>query len=119
MYGVAMRTPQQFGLSIAVRNGQDLAYLIKESEMLTQQPGREFQLRVGSQVLRCRVSFDGFAYTVTGLSPGNNPVNATMLPQELQTSEFGIAMKEYRLFCDPLVERTPCRCKTRASIPAR
>jgi hypothetical protein len=119
MYGLAMSTPQQFGLSIAVRNEQDLAYLIKESEMLTQQPGCEFQLRVGSQVLKYRVSFDGFAYTVAGFSPGNNPVAATILPQEMETSEFGIAMKEYRLFCDPLEERKPCRCKRKASIPAQ
>jgi hypothetical protein len=112
-----MSTPQQFGRSIAVRSVQDLEYLIKESEIYTAQPGREFQLHVGCRMLNYQVCFDGFGYSIVGLSPESTPFNGTLSAQEIALSQFGIAMTESRLFCEPLEETTPCRCKTRTSTP--
>lgn len=118
MYGIAMSAPQQFGWHIAVRSVQDLSYLIKESELFTGQPGRVFQLRVGCRILSYRMRFDGYAFSIVGPSPGCAPANGTMSVQALASSQFGIAMTEYRLFCEPLEETTPCCCTTRAATPA-
>ena len=120
MYGLAMTTtPQQFGQQIAVTTVLDLAYLIKESEMLTGHPGRAFQLRHGHQMLSYQVTFDGTAFAFVGTSPGGRPVNLAMVAREVETSQFGIAMKEFRLFCLPLEETLPCCCKTTALTPVQ
>ena len=120
MYGLAMTsTPQQFGQQIAVNTVLDLEYLVKESEMLTGHPGRAFQLRCGHQVLTYQVTFDGTAFAIVGVSPGGLPVNLTMVAREVEKSQFGIAMKEFRLFCLPLEETLPCYCKTTALTPVQ
>jgi hypothetical protein len=114
MYGFSMSTPQQFGQQIAVTTILDLEYLVKESELLTGLPGRAFQLRCGHQMLTYQVTFDGTAFSIAGESPTGLPVNVAMLAREVEKSQFGIAMKEFRLFCLPLEETLPCYCKTTA-----
>ena len=119
MYGLAMTTtPQQFGQQIAVTTVLDLAYLIKESEMLTGRSGRAFQLRYGHRMLSYLVTFDGAAFAIVGESPGGL-VNLSMVAREVEKSQFGIAMKEFRLFCLPLEETLPCYCKTTALTPVQ
>jgi hypothetical protein len=119
MYGLAMTTrPQQFGQQIAVTTVRDLEYLVKESEILTGHPGRAFQLRDGDQMLNYQVSFDGSAFAIVGRSPEGLPVNWSMVAQELEQSQFGIAMKEYRLFCQPVEEGASCCCPMTALTPA-
>ena len=120
MYGLAMTsTPQQFGQQIAVNTVLDLEYLVKESEMLTGQPGRAFQLRCGHQLLTYQVTFDGTAFSIVGASPSGLLLNLTMVAREVENSQFGIAMKEFRLFCLPLEETLPCYCKTTALTPVQ
>ena len=120
MYGLAMtNTPLQFGQQIAVTTVDNLEYLVKESEMLTGLPGREFQLRIGHQMLTYLVTFDGCEFGITGASPGALPVNLAMVAREVEKSQFGIAMKEFRLFCLPLEETLPCYCKTTALTPVQ
>jgi hypothetical protein len=109
MYGIAMSTPQQFGQQIAVTSVLDLEYLVKESELLTGRPGRAFQLRIGYRTLAYQVSFDGAAFGIVGPSADGSPLNLTMVAREIEHSQFGIAMKEYRLFCQPLEEKESCR----------
>jgi hypothetical protein len=114
MYGIAMRTPQQFGRRIAVRSLQDLKYVIKEREMLTGQPGRALQLRWGHQIFIYQVTFDGLAFSIAG-----TPLKFTMLAREVEQSPFGIAMMEYRLFCEPLEEKASCCYPTTVMAPAQ
>ena len=113
MYGIVMTTQQQFGWRIAVRSVQDLGYVIKESEMLTGQPGRALQLRCGHQRFTYQVIFDGVAFSIAG-----SCVKFTMRAREVEQSQFGIAMTEYRLFCEPLEEKASCCYPTTAMAPA-
>ena len=56
MYGLAVTTtPQQFGNHVAVNSVADVEYLIKESEIEIGEPGRDFLLRVGEQMLAYRL----------------------------------------------------------------
>ena len=114
MYGAAMSRRQQFGRSIAVQSVEDLEYLIKEHEVLTGQPGRALQLRCGQQMFTYQATFDGAVFSIAGTN-----VNFTMVAREVAQSQFGIAMKEYRLFCEPVEEKSPCCCTTRAAIPVQ
>ena len=120
MYGLAVTTtPQQFGNHVAVNSVADVEYLIKESEIETGEPGRDFLLRVGEQMLAYRLMFDGTAFAVLGQTPTGLPVNYAMLARELEQSQFGMAMREYRLFCTSLEEGASCCCTTTASTPAQ
>jgi|APDOM4702015191_1054821.scaffolds.fasta_scaffold768820_1 hypothetical protein len=109
MYGIAMSTPQQFGQQIAVTTVLDLEYLVKESELLTGRSGRAFQLRSGSRTFTYQVTFDGAVFGIVGPSADGLPVSLTMGAREIKQSQFGIAMKEFRLFCQPLAEKASCR----------
>lgn len=113
MYGIAMTTPQQFGQQIAVTSVLDLEYLVKESELMTSRPGRVFQLRTGSRILSYQVTFDGRAFGIVGSSPDGLPLSLSLAARELEQSEFGVAMKEYRLFCHALEEDALCRYPTK------
>jgi hypothetical protein len=119
MYGIAMSIPQQFGRHIAVRSVQDIEYEIKESEMLTGQPGRALQLRCGHPMFTYQVTFDGVAFSIAGVPPAGPPVKFTRLAHEIEQSQFGIAMTEYRLFCEPLEEKATCCYPTTAMAPAQ
>lgn len=114
MYGVAMTTPQQFGQQIAVTKVPDLEYLVKESELITGRPGRVFHLRSGTRMLSYQVTFDGRAFRIVGSSLDGLPLNLSLAARELEQSEFGVAMKEYRLFCHALQEDALCRYPTKA-----
>jgi hypothetical protein len=119
MYGIVMSTPQQFGRRIAVRSVQDLEYLIKEREMLTGQPGRALEFRCGHQMFTYQVTFDGVAFSIARMPPAGSPVKFTMPAREVEQSQFGIAMTEYRLFCEPLEEKASCCYPTTAMAPAQ
>jgi hypothetical protein len=114
MYGIAMRTPQQLGRRIAVCSLQDLKYVIKESEILTGQPGRALEFRCGHQRFTYQVTFDGVAFSIADAL-----VKFTMRACEVEQSPFGIAMMEYRLFCEPLEEKASCCYPTTAMAPVQ
>ena len=103
MYGMAMTDrPQPFGGAIVVKTVDDLTYLIKESEVLSGEPGREFVAVHDGIEVTCLVRFDGFAYLVIGRTAGGTSANCRLSADELRNSRLGRAMTAGQLFCRPL-----------------
>ena len=101
MYGIAMLTaPLRFGNAIAVCTLDDLTYLIKEREVLTGLPGREFFVASGRGKLRYGVTTDG---TMFGVTPCQGRCDRLyVLPEVLVATPLGLAMTAARLFTEAI-----------------
>ena len=100
MYGtIAGGLPVRYGNTNAVRSEADLAYLIKESEVITSQPGREFFAVLSDGILRYRVSITSMGFEVSEVTQDSTGECFFLTSDSLPESSLGHAISEGRLFC--------------------
>lgn len=90
---IALRSDQRF---IEVRGLNDLEYLVKESEIVTNQVGRMFHIRSQDRPVHISLEFGGFVVR----NVGRGDVNRTIyLPRRLlMDALLGHALKSGMLF---------------------
>lgn len=100
MYGtIASGLPVRYGNTNAVRSVADLAYLIKESEVITSQPGREFFAVLSDGVVRYRVSITSMGFEVSEVAQDGTGECFFLTSDSLPESSLGHAISEGALFC--------------------
>ena len=100
MYGaVRVGEPVRYEGTCAVRSEAELAYLVKESEILTSQPGREFFAVLSDSILRYRVSLIDMGFEVIRVGADQVGERILVTPEELAASTLGCAMSDGHLFC--------------------
>ena len=100
MYGtIVFGRPVRYGNTNAVRSEADLAYLIKESEVITSQPGREFFAVLSDGVFRYRVSITSMGFEVSEVAQDSTGECFSLTSDSLPESSLGHAISQGRLFC--------------------
>ena len=92
MYGLA-KSPLRFGMLIAVRSLDDMALLIKEAEVTSGAPGREFMYADGAGEVRHRIATCGGVWVVDD--------HEALVSEAFLVTEVGCAMRNGRLFTAP------------------
>jgi hypothetical protein len=93
---------QQFDKMLPVQAPGDIEYLVKESEVITGQPGRKFVIS-GADYLVYRIQWHPIGYQVQRLDAAGNPTcTLTMLPGEFQMHSLGEALRAGQLFTSPV-----------------
>jgi hypothetical protein len=98
MYGeIIDRSPAFEGL-IQVRTPADIEYLVKESEVVTGNPGRKFVIH-GADRLAYRIAWDANGYHVERLDESDNPTGTMYLrPAQFSAHGLGEALNRGQLF---------------------
>lgn len=98
MYGLIIGSNAAFGGYINVWNALDIAHLVKESEVLTGQPGRKFFI-CGAERLIYRIQSDPNGYRVQRLDESENPLSEELMQSD-QILEHSLcyALREGCLF---------------------
>ena len=98
MYGaIAAGRPGVCGL-VPVRDGSEIAFLVKEAEIVTGKPGRQFVV-AGAARQVYRVAVASFVFEVTPLDDGNEPIfTDAVVIEELGQHLLGAALQSGRLF---------------------
>ncbi|MBK8335087.1 MAG: hypothetical protein IPL03_00240 [Sterolibacteriaceae bacterium] len=98
MYGaIAAGRPGVCGL-VPVREDSEIAFLVKEAEIVTGKPGRQFVV-AGAARQVYRVAVASFVFEVTPLDGGNEPIFTDAVAIEaLGQHRLGAAMQSGQLF---------------------
>src|ERR1700674_5749685 len=96
---IAFGRPVRYGNTNVVRSEADLAYLIKESEVVTNQHGREFFTVLSDGVVRYRVSITSMGFEVSEIVQDSTGECFFLTSDSLPESSLGHAISEGRLFC--------------------
>lgn len=95
---------RQFDSLLPVRAPEDIEYLVKESEVMTGQPGRKFVIS-GADRLVYRIQWHPIGYKVQRLDDTDNATcTLYMLPGEFHVHSLGEAIRAGQLFT-PSVSR--------------
>ena len=98
MYGAIINSRPAFGGHVRVHSVSDIEYLVKESEVITGQPGRKFVI-FGAERLAYRIQWHPSGYRVQRLDQSDNPTsNLYMLPEMFEKHCVGEALREGCLF---------------------
>ena len=89
MYGLA-HSPLRFGMLFAVRTLDDMAELIKEAEVTSGAPGREFMYAEGPGEVRHWITHRGGFWVVDG--------RTALASEALLATAVGRALQDGRLF---------------------
>ena len=93
---------QKFDKMIPVQAPGDIEYLVKESEVITGQPGRKFVIS-GADRLVYRIQWHPIGYQVQRLDAAGNPIcTLTMLAGEFLMHSLGEALRAGQLFTPPV-----------------
>ncbi len=98
MYGAVMNgRATALGL-VAVREADDIASLVKEAEIVTGKPGRQFVV-AGAARRVYRVAVASFVFEVTPLDDGNEPIfTDAVVIEDLGQHRLGEALQSGQLF---------------------
>ena len=98
MYGaIAAGRPGVCGL-VAVRDGSEIVFLVKEAEIVTGKPGRQFVVAAAER-LDYRVAVGPFFFEVTQLDTGNEPtLTDVVMVENLGQHRLGGALQSGQLF---------------------
>ena len=98
MYGAGMKDRAiAFGF-VGVRDAEDIVLLVKEAEIVTGKPGRQFVV-AGPERQVYRVAVASFVFEVTPLDDGNEPIfTDVVMIEDLGQHRLGAALKSGRLF---------------------
>ena len=99
--GIIARRPV-FGGLIQVCTPADIEYLVKESEVVTGNPGRKF-LIFGADRLVYRIAWHSNGYHVERLDESDNPTSTMyLLPAQFSAHGLGDALSRGQLFTPAL-----------------
>src|SRR5689334_15840617 len=102
MYGAMIDSRAAFGGLIQVRSLDDIEYLVKESEVATGKPGRQFVVG-GPDRIAYRIHWSPNGYQVQRLDAADNPIDTLSLdPEMLRYHRLGVAMRDGLLFTQML-----------------
>ena len=102
MYGRIVNQCSAFGGLIQVRTPAHIEYLVKESEIVTGNPGRKFVVE-GAGRLAYRIAWHSTGYDVERLDDRGNPGRTTyLLPAQLSAHGLGEALARGQLFTPAL-----------------
>lgn len=98
MYGAGMKDRAiAFGF-VGVRDAEDIVLLVKEAEIVTGKPGRQFVV-AGAARQAYRVGVESFVFEVTPLGDGNEPIfTDAVVIEELGQHLLGAALQAGQLF---------------------
>lgn len=98
----AIHHGRKFDTMLPVRAPGDIEYLVKESEVITDQPGRKFVIS-GADRLAYRIQWHPIGYKVQRLDDADNPTcTLYMLPGEFHMHSLGEALRAGQLFSPPV-----------------
>lgn len=105
MYGRINDQCPAFGGLIQVRTPADIEYLVKESEVITGNPGRKFVIGGADDRIAYRIAWHPTGYHVERLDKSGNPSGTLyLLPAQLSAHGLGEALARGQLFT-PAVSR--------------
>jgi hypothetical protein len=89
---------QQSDRLFPVQAPEEIEYLVKESEILTGQPGRTFVISSADRLVY-RIQWHPIGYQVQRLNAAGNPIcTLNMVAEEFQSHSLGEAMRAGQLF---------------------
>ncbi|MES2355216.1 MAG: hypothetical protein V4568_12610 [Pseudomonadota bacterium] len=104
MYGAMIDSRGAFGGLIQVRKLDDIEFLVKESEVVTGKPGRQFVIS-GADRIHYRIQWNPSGYQIQRLDAAGNPTSTLyMKPESLDEHSLGDAMREGFLFTHTLTQ---------------
>src|SRR5687767_1426503 len=104
MYGAMIDSRSAFSCLIQVNSLEDIEFLVKESEVLTGKPGRQFVIS-GQGRINYRIHWNPSGYQIQHLNAAGNPTNTLhMKPESLAEHSLGVAMREGFLFTYTLTQ---------------
>jgi hypothetical protein len=102
MYGGFIARRPVFGGLIQVCTSADIEYLVKESEVVTGNPGRKFVIS-GADRLVYRIAWHSNGYHVERLDESDNPTSTMyLLPAQFSAHGLGEALTRGQLFTPAL-----------------
>ncbi len=102
MYGEIVERRSPFGGLIEVCTPADIEYLVKESEIVTGNPGRKFVI-CGADRLIYRIVWQPNGYHVERLDESDNPTSTMyLLPAQFGAHGLGDALSRGQLFTPAL-----------------
>ena len=102
MYGAIIDRRPAFRGLIQVCTPADIEYLVKESEVVTGNPGRKFVI-FGADRLAYRIAWHADGYHVERLDASDHPTSAMyLLPAQLSAHNLGEALARGELFTPAL-----------------
>lgn len=102
MYGDIVDRYPAIGVLIQVCSPADIEYLVKESEVVTGNPGRKF-LIYGADRLIYRIAWHPNGYHVEGLDESDKPTSTMyLLPAQFSAHGLGEALSRGQLFTPAL-----------------
>jgi hypothetical protein len=98
MYGAKIDSRRAFGWLIQVNSLEDIEYLVKESEVVTGEPGRQFVIS-GADRIQFRIHWNQSGYEIQHLDKNGIPANTVHIkPESFGEHSLGNAMREGFLF---------------------
>lgn len=98
MYGAVMKGRATACGLVAVREADDIAFLVKEAEIVTGKPGRQFVV-AGPERRDYRVALESFVFEVTPLDHGNEAtLTDLVMVEDLGQHRLGAALQSGQLF---------------------
>jgi len=89
---------QQLDKMFLVQEPEEIEYLVKESEIVTGQPGRTFVIASADRLIY-RIQWHPIGYQVQRLNAAGNTIcTLNMVPDEFQLHSLGEAMRAGQLF---------------------
>ena len=97
MYGMLIRSRAAFGGYLRVSDVKDIPFLVKESEVVTGEPGRNFVVASADRLLY-RVASTANGYKVERLGSDNRPMSVAYVGGGFEGHSLAEAMKAGQLF---------------------
>jgi hypothetical protein len=89
---------RQFDRMFPVQASEEIEYLVKESEVITGQPGRTFVISSADRLVY-RIQWHPIGYQVQRLNAAGNTIcTLNMVPDEFRAHSLGEAMRVGQLF---------------------
>ena len=103
MYGAVIASRPAMSGQVRVRDIEDVAFLIKEGEILTGEAGRRFVI-AGPERLTYRIHLEANGFWVQELDDADRATHARYLPpREFHTHRLGAALQAGALFTALLI----------------
>lgn len=97
MHGAVMKGRATAVGFVAVCEADDIAFLVKEAEIVSGKPGRHFVV-AGPERRHYRVAVGTFFFEVTSLDNGNAPISEVVMVEDLRQHRIGAALQSGQLF---------------------
>ena len=97
MYAMLIRSRAAFGGYLRVSQVKDIAFLVKESEVVTGEPGRNFVVASADRLFY-RVASTANGYKVERLDYDNRPMSVSYVGGEFEGHSLAEALQAGQLF---------------------